>query len=159
MARKRRAAPRSRHLALDTNLWMLLLYGMTDISLVGTKRTSNYSIGDFERLRSFLRVHDSLATTPNIMTEVSNLLKSLLEMTRREIYNRLRVLLANCVETYVESATIIDHPQIATFGLTDIAVLSLAARGCTVLTADSRLADYMRRQALNVVNFSLLAGP
>lgn len=62
-----------RGLVIDSNLLILLLVGMTaKQSISSFKRTRMYSPEDFDLLVDFTKPFNKL-TTPNILTEVSNL--------------------------------------------------------------------------------------
>ena len=65
---------RSAGLLVDTNLLLLYLIGKTNPNRISNlKRTDKYSIKDFELLARFMANFRSLAVTPHILTEVSNL--------------------------------------------------------------------------------------
>ncbi|AQG78174.1 hypothetical protein AWR27_01710 [Spirosoma montaniterrae] len=66
----------SRGLIIDTNLIVLLVVGSVDPKRISShKRLSKYTNDDFSILKSFVqRFRHPLYTTPNILTEASNLI-------------------------------------------------------------------------------------
>ena len=66
-------------IVVDTNLLLLLLVGLYDKSLIKDfKRTQKYDIDDFDRLRIVIYYcKNRIYTTPNILTEITNLTDSI----------------------------------------------------------------------------------
>ncbi|MCY7357876.1 MAG: hypothetical protein LH609_10485 [Rudanella sp.] len=61
-------------LLLDTNLLVLLVIGQYDPKRInGHKRLQSYTSEDYDLLLGFMSLFRTFATTPNILTEVSNL--------------------------------------------------------------------------------------
>jgi hypothetical protein len=65
---------RGNGLLVDTNLLLLYLVGKTNPDRIRNfKRTSRYTVEDFELLDEIMGQFKTLVTTPHILTELSNL--------------------------------------------------------------------------------------
>jgi uncharacterized protein YaiI (UPF0178 family) len=56
-------------------------------------------------------------------------------------------------EIHIESRTIALHEHFSKFGLTDLAIIEAVRKKFCVITDDSRLAAYMERSGVDVINF------
>ena len=88
--------------AVDTNLLLLLIVGSTRKDFICRhKRLKSYTERDFELIAQTLRNVDVIISTPNVMTEVSNLLvQGVLEPLRSELLSRFVSLSAAMDERY-----------------------------------------------------------
>ncbi len=84
---------------VDTNALILMLVGLMDMSLVSThKRTSIYESIDFENLVFLIRDFEKIVTTPNVLSEVDNLLNNFQKGHRWAYYQVLRELISKSTE-------------------------------------------------------------
>ncbi len=132
---------------IDANLLLLLFIGLYDIEWISKfKRTKQFEKEDFELLIHFLKRFQGILTTPNILTEVSNLAGQLPEEIRIEFHktfeNRFEVL----EENYCESKAMAAQPYFSRYGLTDTVIIQLAKGNCLVLTMDLPLSVYLEQQ-------------
>ncbi len=75
---------KTKGLLIDSNLLLLYFIGSYNIDLITSyKRTKKYTREDFYTLKDFTNSFNKLVTTPNILTEVSNLSTQLNE--KREL--------------------------------------------------------------------------
>ena len=71
---------RSRGVLVDTNLLLLYFVGLYNPSLIPQfKRTRIFTVNDFDVLQNFIALFSKVVTTPDILTEVSNLSNQLAE--------------------------------------------------------------------------------
>ena len=139
---------RSRGALLDANLLLVYIVGKCARNqLPHFQHTKQYSddFGLVERLVEFFPVHH---TTPNVLTEVSNLGKKLGVPFFQTLSKVVHVL----TEHYCCSEDAADNPGSQTFGLTDSILLSLG-RQVLIVTADGRLHRFLRSQNVEAVNF------
>ncbi|MGP8256487.1 MAG: PIN domain-containing protein [Methanoregula sp.] len=148
---------RRKGILVDTNLLLLWLVGRYDRSLIHThKRTQEFVPEDFDTLYAFLREFATLATTPNILTEVSNLAAQMRDPRRATVFfeqvfaKEVRVL----AETYVPSATTMEESSFRKLGLTDCCILALAKGKYLLLTDDFCLAQCFESIGGHAVNFN-----
>lgn len=142
-------------LLVDTNLLLLLWIGTYERDRIRRfKRTSQFTETDFDLLFSLVAKFDRLITTPNILTELSNLSGHLEEPLR----SRFRIQAAEAIdsleERYVaarESSALESFPRL---GLTDASVESIAAKGTLVITDDLGLYLQLSGLGHEVINFT-----
>lgn len=140
---------------LDTNLLVLLIVGSASRRYIGVhKRTRVYSPDDFDRLRRRLDQATGLLTTPNILSEASNLARQIREPARSVIGAVLQRFIASSAETYVESSKAASHPSYLRLGLTDAAILEAQTDDVVLLTDDLDLYLASARAGRAVINFS-----
>lgn len=145
---------RTAGLVLDSNLLLLFLIGEIDVEEINRKkRVQIYDEDDYYALRDFIRQFVQLYTTPNIITEVSNLLGR--KPKRGSIYDvALSKFIVYSAEYYISSEQASNDPFFASFDIADTASKILAARGKLILTDDYQLANQMDTAGLPVVNFN-----
>lgn len=128
---------------IDTNLLLLFIIGIfSEDAISKTKRLKVYSIDDFRLLRDFLDQAPKILITPNISTEISNLM-DLSGEYKKGVFNVFNSFLQNPAveEIHLESKLISSRKEFPVYGLTDCGINSLAKK-YIILTDDSRLYDY-----------------
>ena len=144
-------------LLIDTNIFLLIVIGTVDKSLISTfKRTNTFSSEDYDRLIEFLLLFDHYVITPNILTEVSNFLGQLSEPKRSEAFVTLGLLISKLVEIYVPSVTVAKSPNLIKYGLTDSTVIDNASNGVLTLTDDFGLYGKLKVSGKDAINFNHL---
>ena len=138
---------------VDTNVLLLLFMGRFDRKLVGKdNRLSSYVPEDYDILLGLLNKFKTRVTTPNILTEVSNLSRHLLrDASFNNVFARTAGLLE---EQYVASHKVLSVVELRGFGLADVATMEVAKHDYLVLTDDFRLRGMLRKQRVDALNFS-----
>ncbi|WP_108460217.1 hypothetical protein [Devosia naphthalenivorans] len=127
-------------LLLDANLAVLLTVGLADRKLIDQhKKLRAYSPRDFDEVTEFVALYDRLIFCPHVLAETSNLSLSITEPYRTKISNSLALIARSSTELYRSSSDASNHPQFTSLGMTDAILLTLAAEGCVLLTADAAL--------------------
>lgn len=140
---------------VDTNLLLLYFIGMHDLQRIQKfKRTMTFVVEDFYSLSGFFNLFSKVVTTPNILTEVSNLAGQLPEALKPSFYTLFAQQLALLEEHYAASAKLSSEKQFPKLGLTDCAIFDLSRDRYLVLTDDFRLAGYLDSQGIDVINFN-----
>jgi hypothetical protein len=98
----------------------------------------------------------SVLTTPNILTEVSNLSASFNEQFDFQVSPPFHKLIASLTEEYVQSLAASEQASFNKFGLTDSVIVHLANRDCLILTDDFPLYSYLQKKGIDVLNFNHL---
>lgn len=147
----------ARGVLVDTNLLLLYCIGSHNRGLIpGFKRTARYTQGDFVILDRFLASFSRIITTPNILTEVSNLSGGLtgdvLLRFRSDFRNRIELL----DESYCSSRAASADRHFARLGLTDAAIVTACKENHLVLTDDFPLAQVLQSRGVDVVNFNYI---
>jgi rRNA-processing protein FCF1 len=152
-----RGLRRSKGLIIDTNLLLLYIVGSLDPNLIRKhKRTSQFGIEDFRLLDDFLGQFERFVTTPNVLTEVSNLLSQIGDEVATRLRIRLRALIEIFQEEYIASTEAAGAEEFQRLGLTDAAILLLSKEDLLVLTDDIHLYLALQRRGIEAVNFNYI---
>jgi rRNA-processing protein FCF1 len=142
-------------LLIDTNLLLLYFIGGYDPDRIPKfKRTMAFTVAEFRLLSRFLDVFDKLVTTPNVLTEVSNLSGQLAEDLRTTFYSDFANRIPLLEEHYVPSVDAKSWAHFNKFGLTDSGIVNLVKDKYLVLTDDLNLVGYLQNQGIDVINFN-----
>jgi hypothetical protein len=139
---------RSKGLLLDTNVLMLYLAGLTNRDLIKTfKPISSYHYlqNDFDRISDIVSFFTRLATTPHILTEVSNHSDKLKGADRLNFCKVIQLFTAKSDEYCPPSKELSQREYFPKFGLTDTAISEIAPGKFFVLTTDFELAGHLRK--------------
>lgn len=138
---------------VDTNALILLIVGLIDKSLISShKRTSIYEPIDFDNLKVLIGDLEKVVTTPNVLTEVDNLLNNFRKGHRWMYYQIIREIIGKSSEKFIETKTIIELNPFFELGLTDSGVLEICKECDFLITGDSRLSDYASAFGIKVVD-------
>lgn len=138
---------------VDTNALILLVVGLIDKSLISShKRTSIFESIDFENLAFLIGDFEKVVTTPNVLTEVDNLLNNFQRGHRWAYYQVIRELIAKSTEKFLESKKMMDSNAFFELGLTDSGVLEICKECDFLITGDSRLSDYANAYGIKVID-------
>jgi hypothetical protein len=149
-------AYRERGILVDSGLLLLLFVGLCDRGRIQTfKRTKMFTESDFDLLQGIVRQFDMLVTTPNILTEVSNLLGQLSDNLHARYYaNFARSLQERVDEYYIPSRQLALLEHFPRLGLTDTGIIEQARNGHLVLTVDLPLYNHLCELGVHAINFN-----
>ena len=140
---------------VDTNILLLFFIGAFDQDLIPKfKRTKTFSVEDYEVLVRFLSPFYRIATTPHILTEVSNLAGQLREPAKSEYFKKFSSEITLLEEENVASRDVAQTQEFVKFGLTDTGIIHLTKGKYLVLTDDFPLSQYLQSAGVDVVNFN-----
>ena len=146
---------RHKGLLVDTNLLLLYIVGKNDPERIPRfKRTMSFTIEEFDLLSKFFEIFDKLVTTPNVLTEVSNLLRGLPENLCFSFFNDFATRIPTFEEHFTSSAALSSSPLFHKFGLTDCGIVELVKDSYLVLTDDFPLVGYLQNRNIDVINFN-----
>lgn len=81
---------RQKGILVDTNILLLYFVGSVNPKRISQfKRTNQFNVDDFQLLVQILGYFQKIVTTPNILTEVSNLTGQLTEPEKSSCFNAL----------------------------------------------------------------------
>lgn len=142
---------------LDTALGLVYAVGRLDRNLVGRhKRTKEFTPTEFDALALLLSRFERIVTTPNVLTEVSNLIAFGESGERRTgLFQSLGGLIPLMMENYMPSMQCSAHIEFPRLGLTDIAIAQVAAP-YLVFTTDLDLYVHLQAVGVSAVNFNHL---
>ena len=96
-----------------------------------------------------------IITTPNILTEVSNLSNGIPEVERKAYFASIARQLLILKEEYLGSISALAS-RWARFGLTDAGIAVIAKNRYLVLTDDFRLSQALQTEGIDTLNFNHL---
>jgi len=143
---------KARGAIIDTNLLLLLVVGIYDPRSIGQRRTAAYTPSDFRLIEVVVDRLDKIVVTPNIMTEVDNLSRSLRDKQRlalaiQHIYRKIS-------EVYRPSGEAIASPVYQQIGLTDTHIMAMASEHFLVITDDFPLYHRISNLNRDVININ-----
>ncbi len=145
-----------RGILVDSNLLLLLVIGLLDRTLVPRfKRTCQFAQEDYDTLSNYLRLFSCRVTTPNNLTEVSNLARQIGKKRAEKMFS---VVFPNFIgildERYIDSRSVTQDDLFPKLGLTDTAILHLVRGKYLLLTDDLQLSGVYEKTGGDVVNFN-----
>ncbi|MEN3333677.1 MAG: hypothetical protein V7641_3042 [Blastocatellia bacterium] len=148
---------RSKGILIDTNLLLLHFIGKYDPRrIVSFERTRSraFTVEDFILLESIFAYFDKVITTPNILTEVSNLSGKLSSDERPIYHQEFARQVALLGEEYNKSAVVCSYAHFKQFGLTDSGIIKIVKDKYLVLTDDGPLYGYLQSVGIDTINFN-----
>ncbi len=145
-------------LIIDTNILLLYFVGtLNRLHIAKHKRTRQYLPSDFDLLSNLLRLFQNrIVTTPNILTEVSNLLGDYTTLEQKRLWSIFTAGIKMLEEKYLPSNKLCQTPIFSKFGLTDSAIIDLVKDKYLVLTDDAMLFQYLEKSRIDAINFTHL---
>jgi hypothetical protein len=148
---------RGKGVLVDANLLLLYFIGQYDRRrILSFKRTKMFIEEDFDLLLGVLRMFGQVVTTPNILTEVSNLSGQLELRERPKYFSEFAEGVLLLEEEYLASAQACSLKHFEKLGLTDSGIVHLANGRYLVLTIDFKLWSYLQNVGIDAVNFNHL---
>lgn len=145
----------SKGLLLDANMLLVYCVGRYQATLLPSfKRTRLYGVRDFRLIADIVARFARLVTTPNVLTEVSNLALQLRNDHRRRCFRRFIEEVELLEERYIESARALRNGHAERLGLTDAAIIEAARKKLLVLTADVDLYLAMCKEGVDCINYN-----
>lgn len=151
----------NRKVIIDTNLFLLLLIGSTDINFIKKfNRTKMFTIEDFKRLVIILKECNEIFVIPHISTEVSNILGRDVknESLKKDIFNKLNEFLSSDIftEECIGTQNAIGELCFHYLGITDAAILNMSKNRLGVITKDFQFIKELEENDVPVINFNKL---
>ena len=149
------ARHRQSGVAIDSNLLLLLWIGSFDRSLIQRfKRTQKYAETDYDLLVSLVARVKLLVTTPNVLTEVSNLAGQLPQQMAEEFRVEMQRVIDQFNEQHFPCKLAAAENCFISLGLTDSTLAILARKKILVLTDDLPLYAQLHSAKMPVINFT-----
>ncbi len=141
----------------DANVLLLYVIGSINTNLISTyKRTASFNIDEFIFLNQIQSYFGSIYTTPNSLTEVSNLLESKYVNSKSKYLEELSKHIPQLNEVYTCSNEACKDDHFSIFGLSDSTLISMAKRGFYIVTADGPLYFRICKQGYGAFNINHL---
>ena len=140
---------------VDSNLLLLMFIGyLNKDHITKFKRTQQYLPEDFDLLNALLITFNKIITTPNILTEVSNLANSLSGDYKKFFGRIFSKSIESLNENYLESKLVINSKELLNFGLTDSVILKSVKGKYLLLTDYLPLYYYAIGNGVDAINFN-----
>jgi len=139
---------------IDTNVFILLIIGMINPKKIpDNKRTSIYNETHYNKLVDILAKYDKVYTSPNIVTEIDNLLNKTSGEDRYKYFKIIQEIINKSTEKYLASSEVVKNWYFQNVGITDSIVLLLGADSDLLISGDSEVCDYARSMGINTFDF------
>ncbi|MBS1828667.1 MAG: hypothetical protein JST93_25400 [Acidobacteria bacterium] len=139
---------RSRGALFDANLLIVYLVGKMGSHLLKQYPHTKQYEDDYPLVEKLVESFPILYTTPNVLTEVSNLGRK----AGPQFFAGMRAVVRLLDERYCASRDAVENARFASLGLTDSGLMIVASE-VLVVTADFPLYSILRAHQLDAVNF------
>jgi rRNA-processing protein FCF1 len=140
---------------IDTNILLLLFVGNVDPTRISKfKRTAHFLQEDYLLLKGLLSRFTKIVSTPNILSEVSNLSQQLGDPVKTEYFIQFAREIEVIDELYVASKNAALTDEFIKFGLADSVIIQLSNGPFLILTDDFKLSNYLASNDVDVINFN-----
>ncbi len=136
----------------DANLLLVYAVGKYNKKRLSDFHHTKQYTNDFGLIEYLIEFFSVLYTTPNVLTEVSNLGKKL----GSEFFVTLGAMVSVLQEEYCISKDAAGNAAFGKLGLTDAGIIEVAAKKCLVLTADWSLYQILLSRSIDAVNINHL---
>lgn len=144
-------------LALDTNLLLVLVIGLTDRSQVGLhKRTRAFRPEAFDLLLKVAIGATQIVVTPHILAETSNLLGQDEDLRTAAYRAKLAEMMNLHEELHISAVDVAADKAFIRLGVADCGALALLSEDLTLMTSDLGLYLEASLRDPKTVNFTYL---
>ena len=141
-----------RDVILDSNIFILFLAGQINENKIERyTRNSLYTKEDYYFLLNILTDYDKIITSPNILTEVDNILNRITGEDKYKYLVLVKAIYKQTIEKYIRTETVAQNWFFDTLGITDSSILMMAKDCGLLISGDSSLCDYAK--SLNIKTF------
>ncbi|MDR1420491.1 MAG: hypothetical protein LBI86_08975, partial [Treponema sp.] len=114
-------------------------------------RNSLYTKDDYYLLLNILSNFDRIITSPNILTEVDNILNRITGEDKYKYLILVKTIYKQSMEKYIKTEFVSQNWFFDTLGITDSAILMMAKESELLISGDSSLCDHAK--SLNIKTF------
>ena len=141
-----------RDVIIDTNIFILFLVGQINENRIKNyMRNSLYTKEDYYFLLSVLADYDRIITSPNILTEVDNILNRIGGEDKYKYLVLVKTMYKQTIEKYIKTEMITQNWYFDSLGITDSSILMMAKNCELLISGDSSLCDHAK--SLNIKTF------
>jgi len=141
-----------RDVIIDTNIFILFLVGQINENRIKNyTRNSLYTKEDYYFLLNILADYDRIITSPNILTEVDNILNRIGGEDKYKYLVLAKTMYKQTLEKYIKTEKITQNWYFDSLGITDSSILMMAKNCELLISGDSSLCDHAK--SLNIKTF------
>ena len=139
---------------IDTNIFILFLVGqINENKIENYTRNSIYSKEDYYFLLDILSKYDRIITSPNILTEVDNILNRINGEDKYRYLALVKNIYKQTIEKYLETERVSQNWFFDILGITDSAIIIMAKECDLLISGDSTLCDYAKSLDIKTFDF------
>jgi len=139
---------------IDSNIFILFLVGqINENKIKNYTRNSIYSKEDYYFLLDILSKYDRIITSPNILTEVDNILNRITGDDKYRYLAIVREIYKQTIEKYLETESVSQNWFFDILGVTDSAIIIMARECDLLISGDSSLCDYAKSLGIKTFDF------
>jgi len=139
---------------IDSNIFILFLVGqINENKIKNYTRNSIYSKEDYYFLINILSKYDRIITSPNILTEVDNILNRITGDDKYRYLAIVKNIYKQTIEKYLETESVSQNWFFDILGITDSAIIIMARECDLLISADSALCDYAKSLGIETFDF------
>jgi len=143
-----------REVILDSNIFILFLAGQINENKIEKyTRNSLYTKKDYYFLLNILADYDKIITSPNIFTEVDNILNRITGEDKYKYLVLVKTIYKQTIEKYIKTETVAQNWFFDTLGITDSSILMMAKDCELLISGDSSLCDYAKSLNIKIFDF------
>jgi rRNA-processing protein FCF1 len=144
---------------VDSNILLLYFIGSYDSNLIPKfERTKQFNYEEYKILVKFLGKFNKILTTPNILTEISNLSNKIHSNIKPNAFESFSKTIQLIDEKYIESNKVSNTKEFSIFGLTDAVICHYSKENYLVLSDDMQLTYYLIKKKVDAINFYHILG-
>ena len=141
-----------RDVIIDTNIFILFLVGQINENRIKNyTRNSLYTKEDYYFLLNVLSDYDRIITSPNILTEVDNILNRIGGEDKYKYLVLVKTMYKQTIEKYIKTEMITQNWYFDSLGITDSSILMMAKDCELLISGDRSLCDHAK--SLNIKTF------
>jgi hypothetical protein len=141
-----------RDVIIDTNIFILFLAGqINENKIQNYTRNSLYTKDDYYLLLNIVANYDRIITSPNILTEVDNILNRITGEDKYKYLIIVKNIYKQTIEKYIKTEAVSQNWFFDILGITDSSILMMAKECELLISGDSSLCDYAK--SLNIKTF------
>ena len=139
---------------IDSNIFILFLVGqINENKIKDYARNSIYSKEDYYFLLNILSKYDRIITSPNILTEVDNILNRITGDDKYRYLAIVKDIYKQTIEKYLETERVSQNWFFDILGVTDSAIIIMAKECDLLVSGDSTLCDYAKSLDIKTFDF------
>ncbi|MDR0564201.1 MAG: hypothetical protein LBG78_04610 [Azoarcus sp.] len=143
-----------RDVLVDTNVFILFLAGQINENRIEQySRNSLYTKEAYYFLLNLLFKFDRIITSPNILTEVDNILNRVSGDDKHKYLELVKKIYKQTVEKYIKTVDVSQNYFFDTLGVTDSSILMMAQECDLLISGDSTLCGYAISLNINTFDF------
>jgi predicted nucleic acid-binding protein len=143
-----------RDVIIDTNIFILFLAGqINENKIQNYTRNSLYTRDDYYLLLNIVANYDRIITSPNILTEVDNILNRITGEDKYKYLILVKNIYKHTIEKYIKTEAVSQNWFFDALGITDSSILMMAKECELLISGDSGLCDYAKSLNIKIFDF------